>query len=374
MRGGVSVGDGIPLVDLKAQYADIKDDIDGAIQRVLDHTGFIMGPEVRDFEGAFARYLGVREAAGVASGTAALHLALLACDIGPGDEVITTPFTFYATAEAICQAGARPVFVDILPDTYNLDPSRLEDAITPRTKAIVPVHLFGQAADMDEILAVARNHGLWVIEDAAQAHGAEYRGRHCGAIGDMACFSFFPSKNLGAYGDGGMVTGNDPALMERVRRLRDHGRVGKYEHAELGWGYRLDAMQAAILGAKLPYLDAWTERRRAAAERYDALMADFDVVLPVERPYNRHVYHCYVIRATERDGLLQDLAGQGIGVGVHYPVPLHLQPALELLGVGRGAFPVSEAASEQVLSLPMFAEITPAQQAQVAEAIKAYVG
>ena len=291
------MGEGIPLVDLKAQYAGIKDDIDDAIQRVLDDTGFIMGPEVRGFEEAFARFHGVREAAGVASGTAALHLALLACGIGPGDEVITTPFTFYATAEAIAQAGATPVFVDILPDTYNLDPAGLEAAITPRTKAIVPVHLFGQPADMDEILAIARSHGVWVIEDAAQAHAAAYRGRQCGGIGDIACFSFFPSKNLGAYGDGGMVTSNNPDLMAKVRKLRDHGRISKYEHDELGWGYRLDALQAAILGAKLPYLEAWTVQRRAAAQRYNALLADHDIVTPVERPYNRHVYHCYVIRA-----------------------------------------------------------------------------
>ncbi len=368
------MGDGIPLVDLKAQYADIKGDIDGAIQRVLDNTSFIMGPEVQGFEEAFARFTDVREAVGVASGTAALHLALLACGIGPDDEVITTPFTFYATAEAIAQVGATPVFVDILPDTYNIDPARLEAAITPRTKAIIPVHLFGQPADLDEILAVARRRGLWVIEDAAQAVGAEYRGQRCGGIGDIACFSFFPSKNLGAYGDGGMVTGNDPALMARVKKLRDHGRISKYEHDELGWGYRLDALQAAILGAKLPYLEDWTERRRAAAQRYNDLLADYDVVTPVERSYNRHVYHCYVIRAADRDGLVAHLSGQGIGVGVHYPLPLHLQPAFANMGLARGAFPVAEAASEQVLSLPMYAEITPEQQARVADAIKACVG
>ena len=226
----------IPVVDLKAQYAAIKPEMDAAIQRVVENTGFIMGPEVRSFEEAFARFVGAEAAIGVASGTAALHLALLACGIGPGDEVITTPFTFYATAEAIDQAGATPVFVDIAPDTYNIDPAKIEAAITPRTRAIVPVHLYGQPADMDAILAIARRHGLRVIEDAAQAHAAEHRGRRCGSIGDLACFSFYPSKNLGCYGDGGMVTGSDPALLARVRRLRDHGRVGKYEHVELGWG------------------------------------------------------------------------------------------------------------------------------------------
>ena len=252
----------IPVVDLKAQYAAIKPEVDTAIQRVLAHTQFIQGPEVRSFEEAFARFVGAEAAIGVASGTAALHLALLACGIGPGDEVITTPFTFYATAEAINQAGATPVFVDIAPDTYNLDPAKIEAAITPRTRAIIPVHLYGQSADMDEILAIARRHGLRVIEDAAQAHAAEHRGRRCGSLGDLACFSFYPSKNLGCYGDGGMVTGSDPALLARIRRLRDHGRVGKYEHVELGWGSRLDALQAAILGAKLPHLEQWTEQRR----------------------------------------------------------------------------------------------------------------
>jgi dTDP-4-amino-4,6-dideoxygalactose transaminase len=368
------LANGIPLVDLQAQYLDIKGEIDGAIQRVLDHTSFIMGPEVQGFEEDFARAIGVTEGAGVASGTAALHLALLACGVRPGDEVITTPFTFYATAEAISQAGASPVFADICPDTYNIDPAGIEAAITPRTKAIVPVHLFGQAADMDEILAIARRHGLRVIEDAAQAHLAEYRGRRCGSIGDIACFSFFPSKNLGAYGDGGMVTSDDPDLMARVRRLRDHGRIGKYEHAELGWGYRLDALQAAILGAKLPHLEDWTERRRQAAQRYVNLLGGAEVVTPVERPGNRHVYHCYVIRTPNRDAVARQLAEQGIGVGVHYPIPLHLQPAFEGLGLKRGAFPVAEAASEQVVSLPMFAELTLAQQERVTSVIKAVAG
>lgn len=363
----------VPMVDLKAQYLSIKSEIDAAIQRVIDNTSFIMGPEVRDFEAAFARAVGVAEAAGVASGTAALHLALLACSIGPGDEVITTPFTFYATAEAITQAGATPVFVDIAPDTYNLDPSRIEAAITPATKAIVPVHLYGQAAAMDEIGRLARAHGLWVIEDAAQAHAAEYRGRRCGSIGDLACFSFFPSKNLGCYGDGGMVAGNDADLMARVRRLRDHGRVGKYEHLEQGWGYRLDALQAAILGAKLPHLADWTERRRAAARRYDALLKDCEVVTPVELPGNRHVYHLYVIRTPRRAAVMQHMAAQGIGVGIHYPLPLHLQPVYRERGQGPGSFPVAEAAAAEVLSLPLYPEITPEQQEQVVAALRSFV-
>lgn len=363
----------IPMVDLRAQYVSIKSEIDAAVQRVIDSASFIMGPEVQNFEEAFARFVGVAEAVGVASGTAALHLALLACSVGPGDEVITTPFTFYATSEAITQAGATPVFVDIAPDTYNLDPSQVEAAVTSRTKAIVPVHLYGQAADMDEIMAVARAHGLWVIEDAAQAHAAEYRGRRCGSIGDIACFSFYPSKNLGCYGDGGMVTSNNAGLMARVRRLRDHGRVDKYEHAELGWAYRLDALQAAILSAKLPHLERWTEQRRVAARRYDLLFADSDVVTPLERPDRRHVYYSYVIRTSRRDALVQHLSARGIGVVVHYPIPMHLQPAYRTMNLSRGSFPVAEAAADQVVSLPMFAEITPEQQACTAETVKMFV-
>jgi len=364
----------IPVVDLKAQYAAIKPEVDAAIQRVLESTGFIMGPEVRSFEEAFARFVGAEAAIGVASGTAALHLALLACGIGPGAEVITTPFTFYATAEAINQAGATPVFVDSAPDTCNLDPAKIEAAITSRTRAIVPVHLYGQSADMDDILALARQHGLRVIEDAAQAHAAEHHSRRCGSMGDLACFSFYPSKNLGCYGDGGMVTGSDPVLLARIRRLRDHGRVGKYEHVELGWGSRLDALQAAILGAKLPHLEAWTEQRRAAAVSYNRLLAGLEVVTPTERPYNRHVYYCYVIRSPRRDALAAHLAEQGIETIVHYPIPMHLQPAYREMDLGPGTYPVAEAAAEQVLSIPMFPEITLAQQQRVVGAIRTFAG
>ena len=364
----------IPLVDLQVQYDGMRAEIDNAIQRVIDNSSFIMGPEVQDFEAAFARYLGVSEAVGVASGSAALQLALLACGIGPGDEVITTPHTFFATAEAISQVGATPVFADIQADTYNLDPELVENAITPHTRAIIPVHLYGQPADMLEIMAVARRHGLKVIEDAAQAHGATHYGRRAGGIGDLACFSFFPSKNLGCYGDGGMVTTDDPDLAARLRRLRDHGRTGKYEHAEVGWGARLDALQAAILSAKLRHLDEWNDGRRAAAARYNALLAGCDVVTPAERSYNCHVYYCYVIRTPKRDGLFEELAARGIGAGIHYPIPLHLQPAYKPLGLLPGAFPVSEAAADSVLSLPMYPEITPEQQSIVAAAIKAFVG
>jgi len=363
----------IPLVDLKAQYARIKPEMDAAIQRVLNHCGFIMGAEVQAFEVAFATYCGTEHAAGVASGTAALHLSLLACGVGPGDEVITTPFTFFATGEAISQTGARPVFVDIDPITYNIDPERIEAAITPRTKVIMPVHLYGQPAEMDPILDIARRHNLWVIEDAAQAHGAEYRGRRAGSMGDLACFSFYPSKNLGCYGDGGMVVGNDPELMDRVRRLRDHGRISKYEHGELGWGYRLDALQAAILGVKLPHLDDWNDARRAHAARYNDLLADTEVVTPTEPEHVKHIYHCYVIRTPRRDELVEHLKSQGIGVVIHYPLPLHLQPAYKGLGHQPGDFPISEACAREVLSLPMYPELTPGQQERVAEAVKAFV-
>ena len=364
----------VPLVDLKAQYASIKPEMDAAIQRVLSHCGFIMGPEVKAFEDAFAVYCGTEQAVGVASGTAALHLSLLACSLGLGDEVITTPFTFFASGEAISQTGARPVFVDIDPFTYNIDPAQIEGAITPRTKAIMPVHLYGQPAEMDPILDVAHRHDLLVIEDAAQAHGAEYRGRRAGSVSDLACFSFYPSKNLGCYGDGGMIVGSDPELLARVRKLRDHGRISKYEHDELGWGYRLDALQAAILGVKLRHLDDWNEARRAHAARYDELFADTEVMRPTVLDHVKHVYHCYVICTSRRDELVEHLKAEGIGVVIHYPLPLHLQPAYKELGHQLGDFPVSEACAEEVVSLPMYPELTDEQQQRVAEVVKAFVG
>ncbi len=370
----MTVGSKIEMVDLHAQYAAIKPEIDAAIQRVVDNTSFIMGPEVACFEQSFATMSNVAFGVGVASGTAALHLALLACGVGPGDEVITTPFTFFATAEAISQTGARPVFVDIDPQTYNLNPELIEAAITPRTRAIMPVHLYGQMAEMDDILAIARRHGLRVIEDAAQAHAAEYKGRRAGSLGDLACFSFYPSKNLGCYGDGGLVTGNDPDLIQRVRKLRDHGRTSKYEHDEVGWGYRLDALQAAILGAKLPHLEAWTEARRAHACRYNELLSDSDVTAPVALAHNRHVYHCYVVRTPRRNELAEHLKAAGIGVVIHYPLPLHRQPAYHGLGYAPGSLPVSEACAEQVISLPMFPELTAEQIERVATTVKSFVG
>jgi len=363
----------VPLVDLKAQYASIKPEMDAAVQRVLDHGYFIMGPEVKAYEESFAAYCGTKEAIGVASGTAAIHLALLACGVGPGDEVITTPFTFFASGEAVSQTGARPVFVDIDSKSYNIDPAKISGAVTSKTKVIMPVHLYGQPAEMDEILAIGRDFGLRVVEDAAQAHGARFRGRRAGSIGDMACFSHYPSKNLGAYGDAGMITGNDPQLMERARKLRDHGRVSKYEHDEVGWGYRLDALQAAILGVKLPHLDDWNAARRERAARYERLFADSDVVTPEALEYVEHIYHCYVIRTARRDELVEHLRDQGIGTVIHYPLPLHLQPAYKDLEYSLGDFPVAEACAEQVLSLPMYPELREEQQERVAQVIKEFV-
>jgi dTDP-4-amino-4,6-dideoxygalactose transaminase len=362
----------IPLVDLKAQYRSIQSDIDAAIRRVVENTSFILGKEVQAFEQAFAQYCGADHCIGVSSGTAALHLALRAAGIGPGDEVITSPFTFVATAEAIWMAGARPVFVDIHPRYYCIHPDLIERAITPRTKAIMPVHLYGQPADMDPIMDIARRHQLLVIEDAAQAHGAEYHGRRTGILGDIAGFSFYPGKNLGAYGDAGAVVTNNAELAERVRMLRDHGRRSKYEHEILGYGERLDALQAAILAAKLPHLEAWTERRRALAQRYHRLLAEVPVELPEEMPGTRMVYHIYAIRTPRRDALLQHLNAQGIGAGVHYPIPLHLQPSLRYLGYQPGDFPEAERASQEVLSLPLYPEMTDEQQDMIVEAIRQF--
>ncbi|MBC7243237.1 MAG: DegT/DnrJ/EryC1/StrS family aminotransferase [Anaerolineae bacterium] len=362
----------IPLVDLKAQYRSIQPDIDAAIRRVVENTSFILGKEVQAFEQAFAQYCGADHCIGVSSGTAALHLALRAAGISPGDEVITSPFTFVATAEAIWMAGARPVFVDIHPRYYCIHPDLIERAITPRTKAIMPVHLYGQPADMDPIMDIARRHQLLVIEDAAQAHGAEYHGRRTGTLGDIAGFSFYPGKNLGAYGDAGAVVTNNAELAERVRMLRDHGRRSKYEHEILGYGERLDALQAAILAAKLPHLETWTERRRALARRYHQLLVGAPVELPEEMSGTRMVYHIYAIRTSHRDALLQHLNAQGIGAGIHYPIPLHLQPSLRYLGYQPGDFPEAERASQEVLSLPLYPEMTDEQQDMIVEAIRQF--
>ena len=364
----------IPLVDLKAQYATIKPDIDAAIARVIANTSFIMGSEVSAFERDFAAFCRAKHCIGMASGTAAIHLALFAAGIGPGAEVITTTFTFTASAEAICHAGARPVFVDIDPQTYNLDPRLIEAAITSRTKAIMPVHLYGQPAEMDAILAIARRHNLYVLEDAAQAHGAEYRGTRIGNLGHSAIFSFYPGKNLGAYGDAGAIVTNDDAFADHVRMLSDHGRTDKYTHTEIGFGYRLDSLQAAILSAKLPYLEAWNETRRAHAARYRELLDGLDLTLPYEPPHVRAVYHLFGIRVAERDKVAERLKAKGISTGVHYPIPLHVQPAYAYLGYKPGDLPVSEAVAAQELSLPMYPELTAAQLEAISGALREIVG
>ena len=361
----------IPLVDLKAQYLTIKDDIDEAIQTVLDNTDFIQGEAVRLFEAEFAEFCGAREAIGVANGTEALHLALLACGVGQGDEVITTPFTFIATSEAVSQVGATPIFVDIDPDTYNLDPTKIEAAITDRTKAILPVHLYGRPADMDGIMDIARRHNLKVIEDAAQAHGATYKGRTIGSIGDAACFSFYPGKNLGAYGDAGAVTTNDPEIAANLRLIRDHGRRDKYEHLVLGVNGRLDTLQAAILRVKLRRLRDWTTRRQEIAATYRNLLAGLPVSLPLTRADVKSVYHVFAIRTNQRELLQAATKASGIASGVHYPIPVHLQPAYGFLGHKEGDFPTSELASQQVFSLPIYPEMTDAQIAEVADVLRA---
>lgn len=355
--------------DLAAQYPEIRAEIDAAIARVLDSTSFILGPEVAAFEASFAAFVGAGGAVGVASGTAALELALRACDIGPGDEVITSAHTFIATAEAISHTGARPVFVDIEPVSYAIDPERVEAAITDRTKAILPVHLYGLPADMTALREIADRRHVRLIEDAAQAHGAAVGGVRCGSLGDLACFSFYPGKNLGAYGDAGAVTGNDPDLLNRVRKLRDHGRTTKYEHDEIGMGERLDAIQAAILNVKLAHLERWTEQRRAHARRYDELLGASSVARPVEVTGRRHVYHLYVVRSDRRDELATHLRNAGIGVGVHYPIPLHRQPAYVAQGYGDTHLPETEGAAAQVLSLPMFPELRDVHLRSVADAI-----
>jgi len=344
----------IPLLDIKAEYDEIKPAIDDALRRVVSSARFILGEEVESFEREFAEFSHADHAIGVGSGTDALYVALTAFDIGPGDEVITTPMTFIATAEAVSLRGARPVFVDIDPGTHNIDPARLEAAITPRTKAVIPVHLHGQPADMDPILEVARRRQLIVIEDAAQAHGADYKGRCVGTLADMACFSFYPGKNLGAYGDAGLITTDDPGLARKVRLLRDHGRTTKYEHELLSFNWRLDALQAAILRAKLPNLEVWNRRRREIAALYAMLLKGASLQTPVVPEGIHPVWHHYAVTIDHRDDVQDKLKKEGIETGVHYPVPLHLQPAYGFLGYRRGDFPNAEKVAQTTLSLPIY--------------------
>lgn len=360
----------IPFLDLKAQYASIKGEIDAAIQGVLDSCQFALGSEVAAFEQEFADYCDAKYGIGVNSGTSALHLALLAAGVGPGDEVITVPFTFVATVAAIDYTGARTVFVDIDPRSFTMDVNAIEAAITPRTKVILPVHLYGQPADMKPILEIAKRRGLVVIEDAAQAHGAEYQGQRVGSIGDLGCFSFYPGKNLGAYGEGGMVTTNNPDYTRTIRMLRDWGAERKYEHVLKGYNYRLEGIQGAVLRVKLRHLEAWTEGRRAAAGCYDRLLNGSGVPTPEVMPYSRHVYHVYAIRTGNRQIWQEALQAQGIQSGIHYPFPVHLLPAYTDLGYARGQFPQAEMAANEVLSLPMFPELKAEQCEIVADALR----
>jgi dTDP-4-amino-4,6-dideoxygalactose transaminase len=363
----------IPLLDLKAGYAAIREEIQAALDRVIEAQAFILGPEVEALEAEVAAYSQCQYGIGVSSGTDALLVALMALGVGPGDEVVTSPYTFFATAGTISRLGARPVFIDIDPTTFNLHPDLLAAAITPRTKAIMPVHLFGQMADMDPIMEVAKHHHLPVIEDAAQAIGAEYKGRRAGSIGTVGCFSFFPSKNLGGFGDGGMVTTQDPALANRIQLLRAHGMRPKYYHQFVGGNFRLDALQAAVLRVKLKYLDGWSEGRQRNAASYRALFsqAGLDaVVLPVEAPARRHIYNQFVIRVPQRDKVIQHLRDSQVGVEIYYPVPIHLQECFRDLGYHEGDFPVSERAALETLAIPIYPELTHESLARVVRVIQ----
>jgi dTDP-4-amino-4,6-dideoxygalactose transaminase len=356
----------IPFIDLQAQYRSIKPEIDAAVLQVLEDAHFILGPAVTAFEKDFAAFCRTSEAIGCNSGTSALHLALLAAGVGPGDEVITVPYTFVASVAAIEYTGATPVFIDVEPDYWTMDPARLEGAITPRTKAILPVHLYGQSADMDPILDIARRHGIVVVEDACQAHGAEYKGRRCGSMGEIGCFSFYPGKNLGAYGEGGAVVTSDAAIAAKIRLLRSWGEAVRYQHTHRGFNYRMDGIQGAVLGVKLRYLEAWTEARRRHASSYARRLAGAALHLPRERAGCRHVHQVFVLRMADRDGWRERLTAAGVQTGVHYPIPVHLQPAYADLGYGKGDFPVSEQVATEVLSVPMFPELTEAQIETVA--------
>jgi dTDP-4-amino-4,6-dideoxygalactose transaminase len=364
----------IPLVDLRKQYAPLKDEILAGISQVLDGMQLFLGENVQALEKEFAQFCGSHYGIGVSDGTTALHIILRAMEIGPGDEVITVSHTFIATAEAILLAGARPVFVDIDPVTYLMDVSQVEAKITSRTKAILPVHLYGQTVDMDPLLVLAERHGLHIIEDACQAHGAEYRGRRAGSLGEAAAFSFYYSKNLGAYGEGGFITTSDHELYRKMRMLRDHGSERRYYHDLVGMNARLDEVQAVVLRAKLPHLQEWNDHRREHAQHYSTLLKDTSVVTPFECPENRAVYHLYVIRSSRRDELQAWLKSRGIFTGIHYPVPIHLQQAFARLGYQAGDLPVTEAVVGEILSLPMYAELSDKDIDAVVNAVMAFCG
>ena len=365
----------VPFLDLKAHHAPLTEEFDRAIREVIESSAFAGGPFVERFEEEFASFCGSSYAIGVGNGTDALWLALLALGIGEGDEVITVPNTFIATAEAITYCKARPVFVDVDPDTFTMNPAELEKSLTKKTKAIIPVHLFGQPADMDPILEFARANGLFVVEDAAQAHGAQYKGQKAGTMGDAGCFSFYPGKNLGAFGEAGAVVTNDPELRKQIQMLRDHGQSRKYYHSTMGWNCRMDGIQAAILSIKLSHLDKANSLRRKHALEYNQAFAGIDEVLtPFEAKYARHVYHVYAVRVQERDAVLRHLQEKGVGCAVHYPVPVHLQEAGRNLGSTKGAFPIAEKLADEFLSLPMFPELTEEQIEYVGRCVSETVG
>lgn len=360
----------IPFLDLKAQYTQIKPEIDAAVARVIGNANFVLGPEVTAFEERFAGYCRTAHCRAVNTGTSALHLALLAAGVGPGDEVVTVSMTFVATAAAILYSGAKPVFVDVDPATWTMNPALIEAAITPRTKAIMPVHLHGLMADMDPIMSIARRHGLVVIEDAAQAHGAEYKGRRAGSIGDLGCFSFYPGKNLGAFGEGGAVVTDQPDLARRVSLLRDWGQEAKYKHVVAGYNYRMDGIQGAVLNVKMNHIESWTDARRSLAERYDRLLSDLQLEGSQPPWYSRHVYHVYAVRLSRRDDAIRSLREAGIDVGIHYPIPVHLQKAYAELGYQPGDFPVTEMLANEFLSLPIYPELCPEQVAEVVSTLR----
>jgi len=365
----------VDFMDIRKQDSDISEGIETAIKKVINSTSFILGKEVKNFEDEFAKYCSVKYAVGVGNGTEALHLALLALGVGTGDEVITTSNTYIATALAISFTGARPVFLDADPVTYNIDVAKIERAITKKTKALLPVHLYGQPADMDIILSIAKKRGLKVLEDAAQAHGAEYKGKKTGGLGDVAAFSFYPGKNLGAYGDGGIITTNDKNIYENLLLLRDYGRKSKYEHIIKGYNSRLDSMQAAVLSVKLKKLDKWNDARRENAAKYNGLFSssNSDIITPKEMPYARHVYHQYVIRVPNRDKVVEEMKKRGVTLLVHYPIPAPLQEAYKDSGHKKGDFPVSEKLSEQVISLPIYPGLTKQEVEYVAQQFKEVV-
>ena len=364
----------VPFLDLKAQYESIQEEVIAAINQVLDNTAFAGGPFVVQFEKEFAAFCQCQHAIGVSSGTSALWMTLLGLGVGRGDEVITVPNTFIATVEAISFCGAKPVFVDVDEVTYTMDPDLLESAITPKTKAIIPVHLFGQMADMDPIMAIARAHDLFVVEDACQAHGATYKGKMAGSIGDAGCFSFYPGKNLGAYGEGGAIVTHHADLYEKIKMLRDHGQPKKYHHHLIGWNARMDGIQGAVLSVKLKHLNDWNEARRKNAKLYNELLADSDgYIIPTEMDYAKHVYHVYPLRTKRRDQLMAYLSKKNIHCGIHYPIPVHLTKAYGFLGLGRGSYPKVEKCADEMLSLPMFPELTKEQIEHVAYEVNNYL-